>query len=391
MASVVALVLTGSCAAYTVSGQSSGGSMAIQHLFAFSDEVRGAAIVAGSPYGCVDQPSYKRACYFGGSMLNSSLQHIADRVADELIANPANLRNTPVLLFGGKDDNIVWAKAMDDVRTQLEVFIDEQKIKSVFNTSAGHVWSLDYGPCACGSCVYYYSSYYDSSSSGSSSTGFSNGLSTDHSTSDFFSDDIPDDHSTYYYANLCCDVNNCGYDLTRDMLQHFFGYVNPKKKAKDVDVKGWLHVVDQRRYLPAYLPIYRHARMLKFAFVYVPNSCRANPEKCRIHVHYHGCMINGKARRKAWSSELGLNRYAATNNMIVLYPQAAGDARIGDGCWNWGGDGGDRFDDPQYDTRESLQLRTVVNMIRDVPNALARPSLWHVAYYYAPELETIHV
>ena len=76
-------------------------------------------------------------------------------------------------------------------------------------------------------------------------------------------------------------------------------------------------------------------------------------------------MINGKARRKAWSSELGLNRYAATNNMIVLYPQAAGDARIGDGCWNWGGDGGDRFDDPQYDTRESLQLRTVVNMIRD--------------------------
>ena len=97
--------------------------MAIQHLFAFSDEVRGAAIVAGSPYGCVDQPSYKRACYFGGSMLNRSLQHIADRAADELIANPANLRNTPVLLFGGKDDNIVWAKAMDDVRTQLEVFI----------------------------------------------------------------------------------------------------------------------------------------------------------------------------------------------------------------------------------------------------------------------------
>ena len=56
-------------------------------------------------------------------MLNRSLQHIADRAADELIANPANLRNTPVLLFGGKDDNIVWAKAMDDVRTQLEVFI----------------------------------------------------------------------------------------------------------------------------------------------------------------------------------------------------------------------------------------------------------------------------
>ena len=35
----------------SVSGQSAGGSMAVQHLFAFSSSVDGAAVAAGSPYG----------------------------------------------------------------------------------------------------------------------------------------------------------------------------------------------------------------------------------------------------------------------------------------------------------------------------------------------------
>jgi hypothetical protein len=46
----------------------------------------------------------------------------------------------------------------------------------------------------------------------------------------------------------------------------------------------------------------------------------------------------------------------------VLYPQAAGDKATGTGCWNWE----DSDDDPLYDTRQSLQLSTVVRMVDDI-------------------------
>eukprot|EP00913_Durusdinium_trenchii_P016312 g15331.t1 len=41
---------------FSVSGQSAGGSMAVNHLFAYSSHVDGATIAAGSPYGCGVQP-----------------------------------------------------------------------------------------------------------------------------------------------------------------------------------------------------------------------------------------------------------------------------------------------------------------------------------------------
>ena len=41
---------------HSVSGQSAGGSMSIQHLVAFSSKVDGCAIAAGSPYGCGSLP-----------------------------------------------------------------------------------------------------------------------------------------------------------------------------------------------------------------------------------------------------------------------------------------------------------------------------------------------
>jgi hypothetical protein len=37
---------------YTVSGFSSGASLALFHLFAFSSEVEGMGLIGASPYGC---------------------------------------------------------------------------------------------------------------------------------------------------------------------------------------------------------------------------------------------------------------------------------------------------------------------------------------------------
>ena len=63
----------------TVSGQSAGASTALQHLFAFSSSVEGAAIAAGSPYGCGAQPLHGWTCYYGGLDIPSGVRYTRRR------------------------------------------------------------------------------------------------------------------------------------------------------------------------------------------------------------------------------------------------------------------------------------------------------------------------
>ena len=95
-------------------------------------------------------------------------------------------------------------------------------------------------------------------------------------------------------------------------------------------------------------------------------SCRAG-RGCRLHVHYHGCMKPGEPRKR-WSNSIQLNEYAEANGVVVLYPQDKGDARSGRGCWNWSA----KRDDKNFDTREGVQLRTVVAMLADIDTAIGR-------------------
>ena len=44
---------------------------------------------------------------------------------------------------------------------------------------------------------------------------------------------------------------------------------------------------------------------------------------------------------------IGLNEWAEANEIVVVYPQAAGSASAGEGCWNWAS----YDDDPLFDTR----------------------------------------
>lgn len=48
--------------AHRFQGISAGGSMAAQHFVAFSSVVDGAALIAGSPYGCGHLPDFNNAC-----------------------------------------------------------------------------------------------------------------------------------------------------------------------------------------------------------------------------------------------------------------------------------------------------------------------------------------
>ena len=54
----------------------------------------------------------------------------------------------------------------------------------------------------------------------------------------------------------------------------------------------------------------------------------------------------------------GYNRWADTNRIIVLYPQATTSSGNPNGCWDWWG-----YDDENYATRTGSQLCAIKNMV----------------------------
>jgi len=343
------------CRRVSVSGQSAGGSMAIQHLFAFSGSVDGAAIVGGSPYGCGFLPYRFDSCEYGGIDRREVIEYVYARAAQGLIDDPANLTHTPVVLFSGRNDWVVYRRVMKSAEAQLRAFVRHDLIHARFDTWAGHTWSVDHGACDCGDCP--------------------NGGSTE-----------------------CCDVNNCGYDLSGDTLRRAYGSVKPRARAHArlhwVDQWSYLHAAGTRRVSqpagggaagassgngssplqpplaaspsPSPSPSDPNWTLLKWGIAYVSSGCQRDPDRCRVHINYHGCMGGSLALRRRWVRSLDLNEYAESNDLIVLYPQAQGDAAIGNGCWNWA----IYAEDPLFDTRDGVQLGMVHRLVEDLPNAL---------------------
>ena len=318
-------------------------------------QVDGASIVAGSVYGCGTLPKRGTICYYGGADVDATVEYVKGRHAANLIDDPAFLANVPVHLFHGQLDEVITRPCMKDVRQQLQNFVPSRLIKVIFNTSATHVWSVDHGTCKCGACGW---------------TG----------------------------TPLCCDVNNCAYDLSGDLLRHIYE-PNQVVKPRTAAVEDNLFWVNQTAWIPAWTPDATFsptgAAFMKWGLLYVPTNCYgAKLASCRVHVNYHGCTKKLYPRRKLWAHNLDLNEYGEANDIIFFYPQAAGNktttgvrvclfvclfATSADdfalqfgcyaqvGCWNWG------FpkDDKLWDTRQSVQLRTVVNIVDNLDRAFA--------------------
>jgi len=249
-------------------------------------QVDGASIVAGSVYGCGTLPKRGTICYYGGADVDATVEYVKGRHAANLIDDPAFLANVPVHLFHGQLDEVITRPCMKDVRQQLRNFVPSRLIKVIFNTSATHVWSVDHGTCKCGACGW---------------TG----------------------------TPLCCDVNNCAYDLSGDILRHIY---EPKQviKPRTAAVEDNLFWVNQTAWIPAWTPDATFsptgAAFMKWGLLYVPTNCYgAKLASCRVHVNYHGCTKKLYPRRKLWAHNLDLNEYGEANDIIFFYPQAAGN------------------------------------------------------------------
>jgi poly(3-hydroxybutyrate) depolymerase len=299
--------------AVTVSGISSGGAMAVQAHVAYSGTFRGAAIFAGAAYYCAEGSLANaltrcmNATTSGQVPVSSLAATTQDWARRGLIDDPGNLQRSKVYLFSSTSDTVVRQPGMDAVRDYYAQFVATASIVYNNATSAGHGWISPLGPNPC-------------------------------------------------EATQSPYVNDCGFDPEQTFLTMFYGPLKPKAVAA---LKGQFMPVDQAEFLDDRDPA-AHSVDAN-AWLYVPASC-AQGQRCRLHVAFHGCNQGYSQVGDQFFRRSGLNEWADTNDILVLYPQAVPVLTTtdvnGKGCWDWWG-----YDDARYAQRDGPQLRMVKRMV----------------------------
>ena len=317
----------------SISGLSSGAFMSVQFQVAYSSIVKGAGIVAGGPYFC-SQGNPLRAitqcsCTFDPAhdlcSVSSSSANVSSLVSDTrqfaaqgLIDDPANLTRQRVLIVAGEKDETVpptVAAQLSDYYGQLAVPAANKSEVHLIN--AAHTMpTVNYGK-DCGVA-----------------------------------------ESPY--------LGKCHYDTAKSILQWIYG---PLEKPRQGETHSRFMQFDQRVYLPKDRFTWTTG-MDNTGWAYIPESCDRG-EACRLHVVLHGCRQGqsylplrpvpggGLYYGTTFVRNAGYNRWAESNRIVVLYPQAVSIPGINpNGCWDWWG-----YTGTDFPTRNGLQLKAIRAMV----------------------------
>ncbi len=321
----------------TVSGLSSGAFFAHQFHIAYSSLVNGAGLIAGGPYGCVESiPNpywpFGRApldrvsaavvgCthYFGsryyGLRLTSpkaedSLRLIQEAWRQRLIDDPANLADDRVWLFHGRWDKVV-PEAVADALTEVyrDLGLQEPQLQGDQNAT-GRI--ANHGlPVA------------------------------QFSGQSRFPVRECDQHEPPF-------VIRCEFDAAGAFLRHLYP-ASFRYASDDPHRDGSLIAFDQSEFSGAG----RHSTSLdRVGYAYVPRRC--GEAACRLHVAFHGCKQNVDSVHDDFIRDGGYNRWAASNQIVILYPQVSPSATNPNGCWDFWG-----YSGASYATQSGPQMRAI--------------------------------
>lgn len=287
----------------TTSGISSGAFFAVQVHIAYSGLVRGAGIVAGGPYHCATSVAKGIAiCMDTGAIDDDKkIQYMQDQAAKGTIDSLDNLKNHSVVLWSGTKDKEVTQKTMKHLETEYQM-LGVPDVVELFNFSAGHGWPSDSYGVPCG-------------------------------------------------AQKKPWINNCGYDFSGELFSKWYGPdLEPRvDSSAATNLKSF-----------AQTGIYHAKSMTNKGFVYVPESCAAG-KQCRLHINFHGCKQGEGHLGDTYASHTGLNEWAESNDIVVLYPQAASSELLPlnpQGCWDWWG-----YNEAAFATKEGSQMKAVKAMV----------------------------
>jgi hypothetical protein len=313
----------------SVSGISSGGYFATQIQVAFSASIKGAGIVAGGPYDCGAQMSYTSCMYTSTPPIATSISNTKSWSGNK-IDDMKNLAKHKVYMISGTSDSTVGVSVMNQLYKYYVT--DGQFIPStnvVFNKDikSAHTFPTDFDSAGNNGC-------------GSASSPY---------------------------------ISNCGFDGARAILEHIYG---PLKARNNGALSGKFIEVNQGEFLTNI----RSSGMDDTAWVYVPKSC-ADGQTCKLHIAYHGCLQGYEKIGDKFVKNTGYNRWADTNNIIILYPQAVSTNMKQftrapfpnmNGCWDWIGWYGADFD--VKSGKQSSVMKKMMDRITSGFNSIDGPT-----------------
>lgn len=289
----------------TVSGLSSGGFMAAQLHVAYSATFKkGAGIVAGGPFYCAEgsiSNATGRCMASPAGIPTSSLVTTTNNWASQGSIDPVvNLQSSKVYLFSGSIDSTVKTGVMDALKTYYNSFVPAANVVYKKDIAAEHAMITDdYG-------------------SGCSTKG-----------------------SPY--------INDCNFDLAGTMLAHLYGALNPRNNG--TLATGNFVEFNQSQFITGH-------GMAPTGWAYIPQACTAGAQ-CRVHVVLHGCQQNVTLVQQQYVRNTGYNRWADTNNMVMIYPQTSTQAT--NSCWDWWG-----YDNANYAKKSGPQMSAIKAMVDQV-------------------------
>ncbi len=276
----------------TVSGVSAGGYMAVQYQVAYSKDVIGAGIIAAGPWYCA-RGSLVRALgdCMGGSPAGPEIVPLIDELrraaADKRVDDPSWLAPDRVWVLHGANDRTIGAAVTDALVRFYRSFLPPERIAYETQLPAAHGFPTrsEGGPC------------------GEAASPW---------------------------------LNDCDYDAAGELLGHLYGALAPRgdpDSGRLLDFGQARHAGDAASSLD------------EAGFVYVPADCAAG-RPCRLHIAFHGCRQGADFTGRAFARRAGYNAWAASNRIVVLYPQVARSWLFPfnpQGCWDWWGYTGDGY------------------------------------------------
>ncbi len=314
----------------SVSGLSSGGFMASQLGIAWSSVfARGFGVFAGGPYDCAQSQNYTACMYNGNPGITGMISNMNSWSGNQ-IDPVSNLANRKIYIFTGTSDTTVGPNETQALYNQLVTtgkFAPAANVKYDNTNSATHTFPTDF--------------------SGSG-------------------DNACNNSSSPY-------ISNCNFDGAGAVLQWIYGTLNPRNNGT---LGGSLVQFDQTPFIAS------GKGMDTTGWLYVPAAC-ANGAQCKLHVALHGCLQSQSNIQQKFLNNTGYNKWADTNNIIILYPQAIPDNTMhstaasgslpnGNGCWDWIGWYGSNFAQ-----KAGVQQTAIVNMVKKIASgyvSLAAPS-----------------
>ena len=181
--------------------------------------------------------------------------------------------------------------------------------------------------------------------------------------------DIAAEHAfvTDDYGSACSTkappyINDCNFDLAGAILA---AALRPAQSAQQRHAGAAASASSTR---PTYIS--GHG-MATTGWIYVPQACAAGTP-CRLHVVLHGCKQNTADVGQQYVRNTGYNRWADTNNIVMLYPQTSPAAT--NSCWDWWG-----YDNANYAKKSGPQMAAIKAMVDRVgggtpPSPLPAPT-----------------